>query len=101
VRWRSSRQDARLGSEVIWRVNEVTKDLRESEPLPRNSWPSLELRPGSTGQRPRRLISGPSVGDRGWNVEHTSLKEVSGQPELPADRSGYREERDWSVKVTA
>jgi hypothetical protein len=38
-----------------------------------------------------------------WNA---SLKDVSGKPEIPADRSGYREERDGSdvshrLKVTA
>jgi hypothetical protein len=31
--------------------------------------------------------------DRGWLYSVTSLKDVSGQPELPADRSGFRKER--------
>jgi hypothetical protein len=43
--------------------------------------------------------------DRDWPVWHASLKDVSGKPDLPADRSGYREERDGSdvshrLKVT-
>ena len=44
--------------------------------------------------------------DRDWPVWHASLKDVSGKPDIPADRSGYREERDGSdvshrLKVTA
>jgi hypothetical protein len=33
---------------------------------------------------------------RDWLVGNASLKDVNGKPEIPADRSGYREERDWS-----
>ena len=35
--------------------------------------------------------------DRDWRVGHVSPTEVSGIPEIPADRSGYREERDGSA----
>jgi hypothetical protein len=33
--------------------------------------------------------------DRGWTALYSSPKDVRGQPELPSDQSGYREERDW------
>ena len=35
--------------------------------------------------------------DRGWLVRFTSQKDIRGKPEIPSDRSGYREERDWSI----
>jgi len=34
--------------------------------------------------------------DRDWLVGNVSPTDVSGQPEIPADRSGYHEEWDWS-----
>jgi hypothetical protein len=34
---------------------------------------------------------------RGWAIGVTSPKDVRGQPALPSDRSGYREERIGSV----
>jgi hypothetical protein len=32
--------------------------------------------------------------DRGWTHACSSQKAVRGQPDLPSDRAGYREERD-------
>jgi hypothetical protein len=35
--------------------------------------------------------------DRGWTLGPSSPKDVSGQPEIPADQSGFREERLGSI----
>ena len=35
--------------------------------------------------------------DRSWLLNHTSAKDISGKPDLPADRSGFRKERLGSV----
>jgi hypothetical protein len=63
-------------------------------------------RPCLMGQRPHPMVLQIPKDDRDWPVWHASLKDVSGTPEIPADRSGYREERDGSdvshrLKVTA
>ena len=63
-------------------------------------------RPCLMGQRPHPMVLQIPKDDRDWPVWHASLKDVSGQPEIPADRSGYREERDGSdvshrLQVTA
>jgi hypothetical protein len=55
-------------------------------------------RPCLMGQRPHLLVLHVPEDDRGWYDVPTSPKDVRGQPELPSDRSGYREERDWSLK---
>jgi hypothetical protein len=61
-------------------------------------------RPCLKGQRPHPMVLQIPKDDRNWLVGTTS-KDVSGKPDVPADRSGYREERDWSdishrLKVT-
>jgi hypothetical protein len=45
------------------------------------------------GQRPHPMVWNVPKDDRGWLVEPTSLKDVRGQPEIPPDRPGFREER--------
>jgi hypothetical protein len=35
--------------------------------------------------------------DRSWLLNHTSAKDISGKPDLPADRSGFRKERLGSM----
>jgi hypothetical protein len=50
-------------------------------------------RPCTTGQRPRPTVLAFPKDDRSWLLDSTSPKDVSGKPELPADRSGFREER--------
>jgi hypothetical protein len=50
-------------------------------------------RPCTMGQRPHPMVWNVPKDDRGWLVEPTSLKDVRGQPEIPPDRPGFREER--------
>jgi hypothetical protein len=50
------------------------------------------------GQRPRPMVSQVPEDDRGWIALISSQKDVSGKPELPADRSGFREERLGSTE---
>jgi hypothetical protein len=45
------------------------------------------------GQRPRSMVRRVPESDRGWSLPYTSPKDVMGQPELPHNRSGFREER--------
>jgi hypothetical protein len=35
--------------------------------------------------------------DRGWTIGISSPKDIRDELVLPPDRSGYREERDWSM----
>ena len=50
------------------------------------------------GQRPHPMVCLGPKDDRGWLALDTSPKDVSGQPDIPADRSGFRDERLGSVK---
>jgi hypothetical protein len=54
-------------------------------------------RPCTMGQRPHPMIEALSKDGRSWLVVCTSPKDVRGQPELPSDRSGFREERIGSI----
>jgi hypothetical protein len=49
------------------------------------------------GQRPHPMVPVVPKDDRGWLVACTSPKDVRGQPALPSDRSGLRNERIGSV----
>jgi len=50
-------------------------------------------RPCTMGQRPHPMVLPIPKDDRDWSRFDTSQKDVRGQPELPSDRSGFREER--------
>jgi hypothetical protein len=52
---------------------------------------------GSTGQRPHLMVLVVPEDDRSWLDAVTSSKDVRGQPDLPSDRSGFREERLGSI----
>jgi hypothetical protein len=54
-------------------------------------------RPGLLGQRPHPLVLQIPQDDRAWPGWHARRKAVRGTPEIPADRSGYREEREGSA----
>ena len=54
-------------------------------------------RPCLMGQRPHPRVLQSPQDDRDGPVWHASLKDVSGTPVLPADRSGDREEREGSA----
>jgi hypothetical protein len=45
------------------------------------------------GQQPHPMVCPRPEDDRGWSDNSTSPKDVRGQPELPPDRLGFREER--------
>jgi hypothetical protein len=45
------------------------------------------------GQRLHPMVLIIPEDDRGWLLNLTSLKDVSGQPDLPSDQSGFRKER--------
>jgi hypothetical protein len=49
------------------------------------------------GRRPHPMVSSVPKDDRSWLLHIASPKDVSGKPELPADRSGFRKERLGSV----
>jgi hypothetical protein len=49
------------------------------------------------GQRPYPMVSRIPEDVRGWLLSCASLKEVRGQPDIPADRSGFRDERLGSM----
>ena len=49
------------------------------------------------GRRPHPMVFVVPKDDRGWSVQCTSPKDVRDQPELPPNRSGFREERLGSV----
>ncbi len=50
-------------------------------------------RPCLMGQRPHPMVRKIPKDVRGWDVGMPAIKEVGGQPDLPADRSGFRDER--------
>jgi hypothetical protein len=49
------------------------------------------------GQRPQSVVCRRPQNDRGWLLPATSPKDVRGQPDVPSDRSGLREERLGSI----
>jgi hypothetical protein len=49
------------------------------------------------GQRPHPMAYFAPKDDRGWSRWNTSPKVVRGQPGLPPDRSGFRDERLGSL----
>jgi hypothetical protein len=55
--------------------------------------------PCTMGQRLHPMILIIPEDDRGWLLNLTSLKDVSGQPDLPSDQSGFRKERLGLIKV--
>jgi hypothetical protein len=48
------------------------------------------------GQRPHPMVGYVPWDGRGWIKCFSSQNDISGKPEIPADRSGYHEEWDWS-----
>jgi len=50
-------------------------------------------RPCTMGQRPHPMAVRSPKDDRGWWSVDTSPKDVTGKPELPGGRSGFRDER--------
>jgi hypothetical protein len=54
-------------------------------------------RPCTMGQRPHPMVIHVPKDDRGWLFVVASPKDVSGKPELPVDRSGFRKERLGSL----
>jgi hypothetical protein len=63
--------------------------------------PTGNLAPASTpctmGQRLHPMVGEFPEDIRGWLLVDTSQKDVRGQPALPSNRSGFREERLGSV----
>jgi hypothetical protein len=59
--------------------------------------PAPVSKPCTMGQRPHPMVLPVPKDDRGWSLNATSQKDISGQPDLPADRSGFREERLGSL----
>jgi hypothetical protein len=49
------------------------------------------------GQRPHPMVLLVPKDVRGWSCAITSQKDISGKPDLPADRSGFRDERLGSL----
>ena len=49
------------------------------------------------GLRPHPMVVVLPEDDQSWLANSTSSKDVSGQPDVPADRSGFREERLGSM----
>jgi hypothetical protein len=45
------------------------------------------------GQRPHPMVPLVPTDDRSWLLRFTSPKVVRGKPDLPSDRSGFRDER--------
>jgi hypothetical protein len=95
VRRDAGRQDARLSSGVIRRVNEVTKDLRESVPLLRNNLHArkLDIR-GSDRIQAQTMMA--RISEAVYS-QLTATKDGAGSPRLPSLRSGFRKERIGSV----
>jgi hypothetical protein len=54
-------------------------------------------RPCTMGQRLRPMVIDVPEDDRDWRNLVASPKDVRGQPELPSDQSGFREERLGSL----
>jgi len=54
-------------------------------------------RPCTMGQRLHPMVRRVPKDDRVWLLHLASPKDVRGQPELPSDRSGFREERLGSI----
>jgi hypothetical protein len=50
------------------------------------------------GQRLHPMVEAFPKDDRDWTRVYSSPKDVRGQPELPPDRSGFRDERLGSPK---
>jgi hypothetical protein len=59
--------------------------------------PTPASTPCTMGQRPCPTVVPIPEDVRSWLAILTSSKEVRGQPEIPSDRSGFREERLGSV----
>jgi hypothetical protein len=74
----------------------VTKDLREKGPLPRYILHTRPQQPGLRGSDRIRRDFGIRRMTEAWYYHVQARKDVRGQLVLPSDRSGYREERDWS-----
>jgi hypothetical protein len=75
----------------------VTKDLRETRPLPRYIWHTRPEQPGLRGSDRIRWYGSFQRMSEAWYCQVQDRKDTRGQLVLPSGRSGYREEWDGSI----
>jgi hypothetical protein len=78
-------------SQAWLRMHTVSK-RRDEKPTGNGTPASI---PCTMGQWLHPMVLVVPKDGRGWIFRITSLKDVRGQPEIPSDQPGYREERDW------
>jgi hypothetical protein len=84
-----------------WLRKHMVSKRRNERPTGKGTPASI---PCTMGRRPHPMVLELPKDDRSWSLTITSTKDISGKPELPADRSGFRDERlgtDISSHLTA